>query len=284
VQRLTVDGIHQAHALRMDPFICETNFWRIYSSDLGRAQHTTSLILNAEPFNDNLEDSTNVRTLDFSRTEKINTKFTKSLIDNNVILETKIRETSKGARQGFLKTMNMREAIEERKRLGLKEDDYPVSESLDDGWSRISSWLSELITIAWTESFETSIQTTDYERSVVSRGDTIQTNNDSVFNVLAVCHSGILRTFLSRLIGDNRLRAHPSTKYDESNTLNIPNTSITIIDISINSNTNSPTQITSNTLLAFQNYDEREGVDTQTDAFGLSVDIVEMTSTRHYQA
>ena len=44
-------------------------------------------------------------------------------------------------------------------------------------------------------------------------------------------HSGILRIFLRRLLGQERLHNHPNAKFDTTGLFYLPNASVTILDV-----------------------------------------------------
>jgi probable phosphoglycerate mutase len=104
LQPLSELGIEQAQALGRTSTIRDTTFWRIYASDLKRAEQTARLILNSA-----------------------------GKSPETLILDPRLRETSKGARQGFPKTMSEDEAMEEEDQ-GYRT--MPHLETEDEGWSR----------------------------------------------------------------------------------------------------------------------------------------------------
>lgn len=125
-------------------------------------------------------------------------------------LDTRLRETCKGARQGFSKLWTEEQALQERKRLGFSEE-IPMNETHDAGWTRIREWLNCVLQEALDERLFSDL-------------------ND--FNILVVAHAGILRILLTRLLGDELLRRHPAVRYERDlGRLLIPNTSVTILDL-----------------------------------------------------
>lgn len=127
-----------------------------------------------------------------------------------------MRELARGAREGLPKVLSEMQAFSERERLGIL-DPIPPFETPQEGWTRVSDWLEEVIEDAFQENLD-------------------EDTSDNVLNVLVVSHSGLLRVFLERLLGRNTLQQHPDAKFEERSGVqlfSIPNTSLTILKIDV---------------------------------------------------
>lgn len=114
---LTKLGQRQAIALGQSEMMKKTPFWRRYSSDLPRTQHTAELI-----------DPTH--------------KFT---------LDERLREIAKGPRQGFPKSFTLDECMESFRD---RPEEIPLTESPSDAWKRVSSFFSTVVKEAIKEEAE----------------------------------------------------------------------------------------------------------------------------------
>lgn len=175
--------MEQARALGRSQWAMTAKFRRYYTSDLTRAVQTAESVLESA-----------------SRTEA------------SLILEPRLREMAKGARQGFPKSMTYEEAIDSRRRQFF-QDPLPRLETEDDCWDRMHSFLKEVMQQAHTEC--------EAERS-----------GDYPHCIFILIHSGILRIFLKRMIGEDLLYSHSRSRFDKTGLLYIPNTSVTILDVS----------------------------------------------------
>jgi broad specificity phosphatase PhoE len=191
VQPLSELGIEQAKQLGRTSRIRDTTFWRMYASDLKRAEQTAHLILNSA-----------------------------GKSPETLILDPRLRETSKGARQGFPKSMSEDEAMEERRKRKDTEP-LPSLETEDEGWSRSIDWLNDVVKDTMLPAQSESSLASDQQQSI-----------PPCYTVLAVAHAGIYRIFLRRLLGEDRLFAHPDASFDPADSrFAIPNTSLTILDV-----------------------------------------------------
>lgn len=278
---MTEVGLQQATALGKNPRILETSFWRIYSSDLKRTQRTTLKILNLANADADVNDNSYDDVAECSTSGTIVSEDSKALHERGVRLEKRIREISKGARQGFPKSMSVDEAIDERRRLGMPEE-YPLLETENDAWIRTTSWLKEVVNDAIYAALQRNLQSCEIQI------DLCQDSSRKVYNVLAVGHSAVFRTFLTRIIGDERLRKHSDAKYDGiDGRFVVPNTSLTILDINIAINLDDTDgadfdKFIELRLASLEDYDPTGGVHISSTTFDLSVNIVELTSTSHY--
>jgi broad specificity phosphatase PhoE len=142
------------------------------------------------------------------------TKQTAKLISDNVdwIYDQRIREIAKGARQEYPKSWDYQRAIDQRR---LDGKDIPLMESSMDAWKRIVDFMISVIIEAQQQGH--------------------YGNNSTAKNVLVVSHAGTLRTLLQRMVP----QAHPSLQHiddpsrppDDSKRLSVPNTSVTVIDV-----------------------------------------------------
>lgn len=243
-QPLTERGIKQARALGQGPQWGEkTVFWRIYSSDLPRAQQTTRILLQTMLETDRMA------------VPKVNidTSVDDLLRHGWVRFDARLREIAKGARQGLPKGLSYEEALQAR-RLKIAageisaDEPVPLLENEDDGWNRAVEWLGEVISDALNE------QAVD---------------NGGPLNVLAVAHSGLLRVFLKRLLGE-RLHAHPDATFDPiDGRFAVPNTSLTILTLSCSIDDDSDDGPDANDIIGLSAVDD--------------IDITLLTSTEHHQ-
>ncbi|CAB9499055.1 Probable phosphoglycerate mutase GpmB [Seminavis robusta] len=195
---LTKQGERQAVALGKSGRLLLGQYWRIYASDLQRAQDTTRLILqgyNPIP-KDNESSCPDVR------------------------LDARLRELSKGARQGYHKSFNQEQALEAR-RLEAKNrgeaflpELVPALESERSVYARFLKWLLEVAGEAVLERKPSS--------------------NHHVLPTLVVSHSAFLRAILTHMFTKQEL-IQKGANYDAKNStrLLIPNTSVTTLDILI---------------------------------------------------
>ena len=149
--------------------------------------------------------------------------------------DLRLREIARGLNQGLPKQFTDEQAMNIFKSgkhplYSCHDADVPlpISESSDEVWDRIyTSWFMEIVH--------------DVCESQVT--DRVQCSS-TCFNVLAFTHGALLRTFLQRLLGQERLKCHSDARYktvDSSNEnvarLDIPNTSVTILDVHIDTTT-----------------------------------------------
>ena len=220
MQPLTERGIEQARALGRTKWMRETQFDRYYTSDLYRAVRTANIVLKeASP-----ADAT------------------------TVVLERRLREMGKGAKEGFAKSISYDEAVRLRQSTDSTNAELPLKETEDEAWNRIYAFIRELI------QEETKRRSNEDGRGTQSHPS----------NIFLMSHSGITRVFLRRLLGEKRLYSHSSAKFDKSGLFYIPNTSVTILDVGLRG-------------IDDDTCDEREPVPYH----DLDVDIVELTWAEH---
>jgi broad specificity phosphatase PhoE len=172
-------------------------FWRRYSSDLGRAQTTTRLILSIG------DDLTPIESL-------------------GVSLEPRLRELAKGAREGLSKSMSYEEAKVIFWQRHGPDTPFPLLETEEAVWERTKDWLMEVIGDA----------VKDYRQQSDNKD-----KRPKVYSVFVVLHAGTLRTALKYLVPEQMPETVDlSTQTFDGSTskhLKVPNTSVTIVDISL---------------------------------------------------
>jgi len=137
---------------------------------------------------------------------------------SSVVFDKRLRELARGAREGFPKHTSYEDAVKLRHELQMEEP-LPLLETEDDGWNRSRAWLNEVIR--------------EVAEHSSTRQSTSETTKDEPYFILAIAHSGLVRVFLRRLLGDDRLYRHPEAKFepDMNNKFKVPNTSLTILEI-----------------------------------------------------
>jgi broad specificity phosphatase PhoE len=134
-------------------------------------------------------------------------------------LEKRLREMAKGAREGFSKITTHAQAMAQRQK-DDGDSPIPFQETEDEAWQRIHDFVLGLLTRSHSTEGACD-ETTDVPSTNRSR------------NVFVLSHSGILRVFLQRLIGKDRLYKHPNARFDKSGRFYLPNTSVTILDVEL---------------------------------------------------
>ena len=191
-QPLTALGQSQAVALGQTALVQHTPFWRIYTSDLGRTMDSTRLLL--KHYQDNVLVS--------------------------VIVDKRLREVAKGAREGLPKATSYIDALRIfHEQHGPNNDlnkEPPLLESEQDVERRLQNWLLDIVR------------------------DAVKDINTTIFpllNVLAISHSGCIRTLVKFLVPESI--PSPSDN-DNAEPLNVPNMSVTIIDLNVVLSTKTP--------------------------------------------
>jgi broad specificity phosphatase PhoE len=189
---LSEKGQEQATALGESQMIKSTIFWRKYCSDLGRTQETAKLIL---------ADDSNT---------------------SDWILDVRIREIAKGARQEYPKSWQYERAMLERQRVGKE---LPLLETSEDAWRRISDFLASVLEDA-------NVEFAGKNDATVAA---VASSSPVTVNVLVVSHAGALRTLLQRMAPQANPALHhqddPRQPPDDQKRLQIPNTSVTILEV-----------------------------------------------------
>jgi broad specificity phosphatase PhoE len=258
-------------------------FWRVYSSDLGRTKATAQLLLQEyDVYANSIRNKTTFLQQGYPH-DQIQTD------TYNIRYDNRLREIARGLRQGLPKEYTYEEAstIYKNGQHPLYSNNnpnvtdtataIPVLETEDDAWNRIYTlWLMEVIQDISMLHDETS---------------------STIYNVLVITHAALLRVFLHRLIGIDKLQQHPEViyKYDNNdsgipinNRLHIPNTSCTILNLDIAYHPQQPASsspILSSTAHIQECDDQRQSQQEDIDRVPIfrSVEIEQFTSTDHYQ-
>lgn len=175
--------------------IAKQTFWRKYTSDLGRAQHTTKLILGED----------------------------ESLEDLDVELEPLLREVAKGAREMYPKKMTYEEAEKRFRNDYGRDEPFPLLESEDEVMARVYRWIFQVLRDA-IEEYRLECQSEDDGGRGVK-----------VYPVFGVSHSATLRAAIGHLVRNELPDDVDFTPVGRdgayAGSLKVPNTSLTIIDI-----------------------------------------------------
>eukprot|EP00554_Chaetoceros_debilis_P008017 CAMPEP_0194079704 /NCGR_PEP_ID=MMETSP0149-20130528/5856_1 /TAXON_ID=122233 /ORGANISM="Chaetoceros debilis, Strain MM31A-1" /LENGTH=324 /DNA_ID=CAMNT_0038761259 /DNA_START=68 /DNA_END=1042 /DNA_ORIENTATION=+ len=195
-------------------------YFKIFSSDLKRCQHTARIILG------------------HSHT-KVDDKFEEIMMEDNdgiLILDTRLRERAKGVREGQSKLLSYDQAmnIYMKKIKGDNDNDgdsgdgkrakMPLLENDDEVLHRVIDWMQEMLQDAHNESCD---QTIDHQDE---------------YNILAISHSGTIRIVLENIVGeqlpDNVERESGSLIMMENlsskdGRLVVPNTSKSVIEFAM---------------------------------------------------
>ena len=177
---LTDDGL--ALAIRVSQSVTG-GFWRYYCSDLKRAHRSAKLVLGMEDVEGN----------------ELNSKV-------DLIVDARLREVAKGAREGLPKSFSLEEALAAKKKSGSM---IPKLETLDEAFRRVEEWISSLIEYA-------------------STCDVHETEDRKVYDVFVMTHSALIRTMIQKMVGTELPDNYTRTR---EGSLSIPNLSTTIIDI-----------------------------------------------------
>jgi broad specificity phosphatase PhoE len=215
---LTLRGQQQAIALRST--LLPMVFWRRYASDLQRTRETAHLLL-----------------LPLSDQELF-------------VWEERLRELSKGVRQGYPKHFSEEQALQARIQQAQEQgrefqrNEVPVLETEEQAYQRFLSWMLEVARDA------VMTQQRDDASSTSTSQPTTTYNNEKnhVYPILVVSHSALLRVVLTRFFSKLELMQQGAIydekkAHNENHRLVIPNTSLTIVDIQVYP---APTTTTSN--------------------------------------
>ena len=207
----------------------ETPFDRYYTSDLPRAVQTAQIVLNEARCDDN------------------------DAVTSSLVLDNRLREIAKGAREGFSKSVTYEEALQLRRISDPGDSSLPLCETEVEAWQRMYSLICGWVEEAVAEQSHSS-------------------NAQPCRHVFCMSHSGILRVFLRRLIGDERLHSHPNARFDPTGLFYIPNTSATILDVGLQSKS-----VTDDSSTAQHSIQEQQ----KRSDHNLDVDIIELTWADH---
>lgn len=204
-----------------------TRYWRTYCSDLYRAHRTAKIVLGLEDIHGNTKDVDQQQTTSGEEGESdIN------LNNINLIVDPRLREVAKGAREGYLKKLSMEEAMSRRLQEAVRDNRHqleqklkvPKLESVSDAWGRARDWVETLVKDAYDDYY--SAKFTNENDDASCNADNNETQK--VYNVFALSHSALIRTMIHKMV-DSQL----PKKYAVTNqgSLLLPNLSRTIIDV-----------------------------------------------------
>jgi broad specificity phosphatase PhoE len=201
------------------------SFWRWYASDLSRSYQTAELI--------HTEWQKQWTQLDHDllpRLPSSSSVLHRMPIFPSIAVDPRIRETAKGAHQGYPKSLTYEQAMAERIRVG-DTSPIPLYETKDEGLDRVMKWLNDVLHDAILDCEQSTLDNSDRIPHGIKNESSLTAAPESLRRVLAVAHAGISREFLERLLGTNRLHSHPHVLHEPNGRLYIPNTSLTILDI-----------------------------------------------------
>lgn len=173
-------------------------YYRMYCSDLTRARRTARIVLGIEDVYGNSLDSS---------------------VD--LVVDERLRELAKGAREGFLKSLSYDEALELRSRDANREEiKVPLLESVDDAWERVKDWIDSLVQDV-SDDFNslTDEQKTEHEADM---------NAPKIYDVFALSHSALIRIMIHKMVDEELPPNYAKTR---EGSLSIPNLSCTSIDV-----------------------------------------------------
>ena len=181
---LTDLGIQQSKAL--GHALENISFNRFFVSDMERARHTAQLIAPSKDF----------------------------------VVEPRLREMGKGAREGLPKALTYEEAVKVRLGQASNGDmSIPLLESDQDVWHRVSAWLIEVT------------------RDAIIERKTPSEDPSRACSVLVVVHAGIIRTICSQLVPSQLPKyVDVGDMGKDGSTIKhlvVPNTSVTVLDVSV---------------------------------------------------
>jgi len=211
---LTDDGVDIAciaSASHINGKSTTLKYWRTYCSDLGRAHRTARIVLGLEDGNENTirEESEDI----------------------NLIVDARLRELAKGAREGYSKEYSNEEAMALRRREATQsnngvEVDVPKLESLANAMERVNDWIIDIIEEAANDYYATTAAATTDISSSSDECD--ETDDLKVYHVFALSHSALIRTIIHDKVNHQLPTDYALTK---EGSLRIPNLSRTILDV-----------------------------------------------------
>jgi len=205
---LTDDGVAVASAATA--YVEGLRFWRTYCSDLYRAHRTARIVLGLEDGDGNARGTTS---------------------DVDLIVDSRLRELAKGAREGYLKKLSHDEAMAMRRReAGISDNEVeievPKLESIDDAWRRAKDWIDCLVRDASDDYY--SFNDAKEGQDDASCDSNESENDPKIYDVFALSHSALIRTMIHKMV-DAELPSNYATTKEGS--LSIPNLSCTVIDV-----------------------------------------------------
>jgi len=228
---LTENGLALAQMAAESSFIngrTETcRYWRTYCSDLYRAHRTAKIVLGLEDIHGNTKDVEHQQTSSPGEERESNTNLNKI----NLIVDPRLRELAKGAREGYLKSLSMEEAMSRRLQEAVEDNRHqlqqkikvPKLESVSDAWARARDWVDSLVKDASYEYYSAK-STNESDDASCNTDD----NETLVYNVFALSHSALIRTMIHKMVDSQLPKKYALTN---EGSLLLPNLSRTIIDV-----------------------------------------------------
>lgn len=251
------------------------HFDGVYSSDLVRAHDTCKLILEGlrTRKRNNLSNSTD------KDHDRVATYFDSLSYDIN--LDQRLRERSYGTLQGMPWSSDKSETDKIWRNTHEKDELPPIFESDDDIWIRVKAFLLKLI----EEELSMVINETMQQ---MKRNDLIKittaSNEIPTRHILITSHGGVLRQMLMRLVGVDKLKKI-GAEFDTNrkNRLITPNTSLTILDLSVGCKEQHAKPAGENVFdSACISYDSNFNEDAGSDELkGIQVDLIVFANTDH---
>ena len=191
-------SLGQTQAKLTGQYLNSVSFWKCYSSDQKRAVHTAEYILNQ------------------------NSNHNVSLLQ----MDSRLRERAKGAREGRDKYLSKEEAIRLYRLEYGEEVSLPLEENEVQVWNRFQSWLEDIL------------QSRLSDDGIHNHNSVKDDERIAMENILVVSHSGTIRIIMNHFkeriiatIEEDQERNACAALDVISNSMIVPNTSITVIDI-----------------------------------------------------
>jgi broad specificity phosphatase PhoE len=254
------------------------HFDAVYSSDLIRAYDTCKLIL--EGLRTHKQNNLDNRVgKDHDRTAS-----DIASLSHDIQLDQRLRERSYGTLQGMPWSSDRNDTDTIWRDTHEKYELPPIFESDDDIWIRVRAFLLEMI--------KDELSTTDIETwKQMKRNDASKTatvnNAIPTKHILITSHGGVLRQILMRLVGvDNLKKIGAVFDTKRKNRLITPNTSLTILDLSVRCKQQHANPAGENEEESTcVSYDSNLGEDGDNDDLkGIQVDMIVFANTDHLKA
>ncbi|KAL7449254.1 hypothetical protein ACHAWC_002746, partial [Mediolabrus comicus] len=189
-------------------------YWRTYCSDLHRAHRTAKIALGLEDVRGN-ELLQQHHQPDLSQNYSNDNSNSSNNI--NLIVDPRLRELAKGAREGYRKSFSYEEALEARRvqqasslmnatttaaaeqqsKSSEELVDIPLLESADDAWTRVKDWIDSLVVDAAIEHHDVTTATNSNDNS--SNNNNNKETTTKIYNVFTLSHSALIRTMIYKM-------------------------------------------------------------------------------------
>ena len=216
----------------------------MYSSDLIRAHETAHILFSQQ------SAATHEEQQDAHSAFCANNPQPHSHIP--IVLDKRLRELGKGAREGLPRTLSYEEALAQQRQSDPQRspaDFGHKKESTHEGWERAKAFLNHVLreAVAKVSRWNHAVPHNDIEsiseppptREIHQNKaipDSTPTTITKTIRVVAVSHSGFLRVLLQNLVGKDHLQNHPQARIEASTGLFlIPNTSVTLLEFQLSS-------------------------------------------------